>query len=97
MRLNINRIHPGQPARATLDAYPGWKIPAHVIAIIPTADRNKTTVKVQIARSRKTGGFCLIWVSRFPFSKKQRGHARRCWPWERMDIRRGTRAQLRDG
>ena len=30
---NINHIHPGQPARATLDAYPEWKIPAHVIAI----------------------------------------------------------------
>ncbi len=50
---NINRIHPGQPARATLDAYPEWKIPAHVIAIIPTADRNKATVKVRIAIEQK--------------------------------------------
>ena len=31
-----------------LDAYPDWKIPAHVIAIIPTADRQKATVKVRV-------------------------------------------------
>jgi multidrug efflux pump subunit AcrA (membrane-fusion protein) len=33
---------------ATLDAYPDWKIPCKVIAIIPTADRQKATVKVRI-------------------------------------------------
>jgi len=33
---------------ATLDAYPEWKIPCKVIAIIPTADRQKSTVKVRI-------------------------------------------------
>jgi HlyD family secretion protein len=45
----INRVEPGQPAEATLDAYPQWKIPCKVIAIIPTADRQKATVKVRIA------------------------------------------------
>jgi RND family efflux transporter MFP subunit len=45
----INRVKAGQPVSATLDAYPGWKIPGHVIAIIPTADRQKATVKVRIA------------------------------------------------
>ena len=44
----INRIQPGQPAEARLDAYPDWKIPAKVIAIIPTADRQKATVKVRV-------------------------------------------------
>lgn len=44
----INRVSPGQQAEATLDAYPDWKIPCHVIAIIPTADRDKSTVKVRI-------------------------------------------------
>jgi len=44
----INRVEPGQPVSATLDAYPDWKIPAHVIAIIPTADRQKATVKVRV-------------------------------------------------
>jgi RND family efflux transporter MFP subunit len=44
----INRISPGQSAEATLDAYPDWKIPAHVIAIIPTADRQRATVEVRV-------------------------------------------------
>jgi RND family efflux transporter MFP subunit len=44
----INRVEAGQTADATLDAYPDWKIPCKVIAIIPTADRQKSTVKVRI-------------------------------------------------
>ena len=44
----INRVEAGQPVEATLDAYPDWKIPCHVIAIIPTADRDKSTVKVRV-------------------------------------------------
>jgi RND family efflux transporter MFP subunit len=49
----INRVQPGQSAQAVLDAYPDWTIPAHVIAIIPTADRSKATVKVRIAIEQK--------------------------------------------
>ncbi len=45
----INRVRPGQPVSVTLNAYPDWTIPAHVIAIIPTADRAKATVKVRVA------------------------------------------------
>lgn len=44
----INRVAPGQPVEATLDAYPQWKIPCRVNAIIPTADRQKATVKVRV-------------------------------------------------
>ena len=44
----INRVEPGQPAEAALDAYPDWRIPCKVIAIIPTADRQKSTVKVRV-------------------------------------------------
>ncbi len=44
----INRVQPGQPVEATLDAYIDWKIPARVIAIIPTADRQRATVAVRI-------------------------------------------------
>jgi RND family efflux transporter MFP subunit len=44
----INRVQPNQPVSATLNAYPDWKIPCHVIAVIPTADRSKATVKVRI-------------------------------------------------
>jgi RND family efflux transporter MFP subunit len=44
----INRVESNQPVEATLDAYPDWKIPCKVIAIIPTADRQKSTVKVRV-------------------------------------------------
>ncbi|MCX6878697.1 MAG: efflux RND transporter periplasmic adaptor subunit [Verrucomicrobia bacterium] len=44
----INRVKAGQATEATLDAYPDWKIPGKVIAIIPTADRQKATVKVRV-------------------------------------------------
>lgn len=44
----INRVQPGQKTTATLNAYPEWKIPARVIAVIPTADRSKATIKVRV-------------------------------------------------
>jgi RND family efflux transporter MFP subunit len=49
----INRVHPNQQVEAVLDAYPDWKIPAHVITAVPTADRQKATVKVRIAFDQK--------------------------------------------
>lgn len=45
----INRVSPGQPVEAVLDSYEDWRIPARVIAIIPTADRDRATVRVRIA------------------------------------------------
>src|SRR5690606_5077436 len=44
----ITRVEAGQKAEAVLDAYPDWTIPCHVINIVPTADRQKATVKVRI-------------------------------------------------
>ena len=44
----INRVRPEQPIEAVLDAYPDWRIPAHVITTVPTADRQKATVRVRI-------------------------------------------------
>ncbi|MFC1688721.1 efflux RND transporter periplasmic adaptor subunit [Pseudomonadota bacterium] len=44
----INRVTSGQGVMATLDAYPDWEIPCHVIAIIPTADRQRATVEVRV-------------------------------------------------
>ena len=44
----IQRVKAGQRVSATLDAYPDWRIPAEVIAIVPTADRQKATVRVRI-------------------------------------------------
>ena len=48
----IARVKPGQAVTAVLDAYPDWQIPAKVRTIIPTADRQKATVKVRIAFDR---------------------------------------------
>ena len=44
----INRVKPGQPVEALLDAYPEWRIPSKVITSVPSADRQKATVKVRI-------------------------------------------------
>jgi RND family efflux transporter MFP subunit len=44
----INRVRPRQKVEAVLDAYPDWRVPAHVITVIPTADREKATVRVRI-------------------------------------------------
>jgi RND family efflux transporter MFP subunit len=44
----INRVAPGQRAMATLNAYPDWQIPCRVIMPVPTADRQKATVKVRL-------------------------------------------------
>ena len=44
----INRVSPGMKVEAILDAYQDWRIPAHVITTIPTADRQKATVRVRI-------------------------------------------------
>jgi RND family efflux transporter MFP subunit len=45
----IARVTPGQKVMATLDAYPEWQIPSRVRTVIPTADRQKATVKVRIS------------------------------------------------
>jgi RND family efflux transporter MFP subunit len=45
----IARVEPGQPVTAVLDAYPDWQIPSKVRTVIPTADRQKATVKVRIS------------------------------------------------
>ena len=56
----INRVRAAQKVTAVLDAYPDWQIPAHVIAVVPTADRQKATVLVRIgfdtARSAHPAG-----------------------------------------
>jgi HlyD family secretion protein len=45
----IARVVPNQPVIAVLDAYPDWQIPSKVRTVIPTADREKATVKVRIS------------------------------------------------
>jgi RND family efflux transporter MFP subunit len=45
----IARVKDRQKVTAILDAYPDWEIPSHVRTVIPTADRQKATVKVRIS------------------------------------------------
>ena len=45
---NLERVQTDQKVELLPDAYPKWAIPAHVLAIIPTADRAKATFKVRI-------------------------------------------------
>lgn len=45
----IARVLPGQDVTAVLDAYPDWQIPSKVRTVIPSADRQKATVKVRIS------------------------------------------------
>jgi RND family efflux transporter MFP subunit len=49
----IGRVRPGQAVEAVLNAYPDWKIAGTVIAIVPTADRGRATVKVRVALQEK--------------------------------------------
>ena len=49
----IAQVKSDMPCEAVLDAYPDWKIPAHVVAVIPSADRGKATVKVRVALEKK--------------------------------------------
>jgi RND family efflux transporter MFP subunit len=49
----IGQVMPNMPAEAVLDAYADWRIPAHVVAIVPAADRGKATVKVRVALEQK--------------------------------------------
>ena len=65
----INRVKPGQPVITNLNAYPKWDIPSEVIAIIPTADRNKATVKVRIALLEKDERVLPDMGSRVSFLK----------------------------
>ena len=51
----LNKVKPNQRASTKLNAYPDWEIPSELVAIIPTADRSKATVKVRVGFSRKPG------------------------------------------
>ncbi len=51
----INRVRPAQKVVAVLDAYPDWQIPAHVITTVPSADRQKATVRVRIGFDSLSG------------------------------------------
>ncbi|WP_339740705.1 efflux RND transporter periplasmic adaptor subunit [uncultured Maricaulis sp.] len=63
----IGRVTPGQRVEARLDAYPDWRIPAHVEAIIPTADRSRATIKVRVAFDERDNRILPDMASRVIF------------------------------
>ncbi|HEX6833485.1 MAG TPA: efflux RND transporter periplasmic adaptor subunit, partial [Rudaea sp.] len=71
----INRVVAGRPVESVLNAYPDWKIPSHVIAIIPTADRSKATVKVRIGLDTKDNRIVPDMGVRVSFLEDQKPQA----------------------
>jgi len=67
----IGRVQTGQPVETTLNAYPDWKIPGKVIAIIPAADRSKATVKVRISIDLKDSRIVPDMGARVAFLENQ--------------------------
>jgi RND family efflux transporter MFP subunit len=49
----IGRVAAKMSVEATLNAYPDWRIPGAVIAVIPAADRTKATVRVRVSLLEK--------------------------------------------
>jgi RND family efflux transporter MFP subunit len=82
----IARVRPGQRVMATLDAYPDWQIPSSVRTVIPTADRQKATVKVRISfdkldpRILPDMGVKVAFLSDQPPAAKGRAEARALIP-----------------
>jgi RND family efflux transporter MFP subunit len=74
----IARVLPRQKVLATLDAYPDWHIPCHVRTVIPTADRDKGTVKVRISfdkldpRILPDMGVKVAFLSKAPSAKRNK-------------------------
>ena len=75
----IGRVKPHMPAEAVLDAYPDWRIPAHVIAIVPAADRGKATVKVRVALENKDQRIVCACRSWKPGPRPPRRRRAACW------------------
>ncbi|MEQ8404464.1 MAG: efflux RND transporter periplasmic adaptor subunit [Oceanicaulis sp.] len=63
----IQRVAAGQRVEAVLDAYPDWRIPARVEAIIPTADRARATIQVRVALLERDGRILPDMAARVTF------------------------------
>ena len=67
----INRVQPGGRVAITLNAYPEDRVGGHVIAIIPTADRAKATVKVRVGFDSRDARVLPEMGARVAFLKQQ--------------------------
>ena len=67
----ISRVATGQPVAITLNAYPDRRIPGRVVAIIPTADRAKATVKVRVGFAQRDAGVLPEMGARVAFLRAE--------------------------
>ena len=67
----ISRVQTGQPVAITLNAYPDRRIPGRVVAIIPTADRAKATVKVRVGFDERGAGVLPEMGARVAFLSRE--------------------------
>jgi RND family efflux transporter MFP subunit len=67
----ISRVQAGQPVAITLNAYPDRRIPGRVVAIIPTADRAKATVKVRVGFAQRHAGVLPEMGARVAFLRAE--------------------------
>jgi RND family efflux transporter MFP subunit len=67
----ISRVATGQPAAITLNAYPDRRIAGRVVAIIPTADRAKATVKVRVGFAERDAGVLPEMGARVAFLRAE--------------------------
>ena len=93
----IGQVQANMPAEAVLDAYPDWKIPAHVIAIVPAADRGKGTVKVRVALEQKDARLVPDIGVRVSFLAKKDGAASTQAPAARGALVPASAVAQRDG
>jgi HlyD family secretion protein len=71
----IGRVRSGGAISAVLDAYPDWPIPASVIAVVPTANREKATVKVRIGLKQKDPRILPDMAVKVKFLEEREGAA----------------------
>jgi RND family efflux transporter MFP subunit len=93
----IGRVQPKMTVEAVLNAYPDWKIPAEVIAIVPTADRSKATVKVRIALNSKDPRIVPdmgVRVSFFEAAKPNAAPVSGAWIPTRALIKKGDKESV---
>jgi RND family efflux transporter MFP subunit len=67
----ISRVQAGQSVAITLNAYPDRRIPGRVVAIIPTADRAKATVKVRVGFAERDAGVLPEMGARVAFLRSE--------------------------
>jgi HlyD family secretion protein len=68
----ISDIRAGQDATIVLDAYTDWNIPGEVIAIIPTANRDRATIQVRVGFKERDPRILPQMAAKVTFDRSQK-------------------------